>query len=287
MKERTEHQILKFVGGAAPVFIIPHKKLKTNDKITLWHEQIEIKLFYSSGTELVIGNRIYVSEKGDIFVINSCEPHSTSVNFAEGDYHLIHIDTAKLFAVPGSKAASDIADICSGAVIFNNLIRGNAVVKGLIEELVSDYTKKTDHSDLRTYGLVCLLLEELMKSETSAEKGKLSHKNAVEYTRKLSPAILMINKNYTEKLSLSELASACGLSGKYFCRIFRQITGQTAVTYINTLRINKAAIMLKTTDFTISETAEKCGFSDTGYFCRIFIRLKGISPLQFRKKTDS
>ena len=54
--------------------------------------------------------------------------------------------------------------------------------------------------------------------------------------------------------------------------------------YINEFRVEKAALMLKKTDFQISAVAAAVGFEDVNYFSRIFKQIKGVSPTEFRVK---
>lgn len=89
--------------------------------------------------------------------------------------------------------------------------------------------------------------------------------------------------NYQKKLSLSEVAAQFYLSPYYLSRLFRRVTGQSIVDYINGRRIEAAQRLLETTDLSISAVAEQTGFSTTAHFRRVFHELMGEGPLQYRK----
>ena len=96
-----------------------------------------------------------------------------------------------------------------------------------------------------------------------------------------------IHTDYATPLSLEALAAEAGLSPKYFCRLFRQITGRTPIAYLQYYRLEKAAERLLTTDQSITEVAFSCGFGDISYFTKAFRRAKGVSAREYRKTVRS
>ncbi|MBE6891222.1 MAG: helix-turn-helix domain-containing protein [Ruminococcaceae bacterium] len=284
MKKDPSHQILEFTENEELLFIAPHKRKQDKSLgTTLWHEQIEIKLFYSAGDEVLIGNQLYITEPGNIYVINSCEPHSSPKTQDSTDYHMLIIDIAKIPTLPNSSVFQTISAVCKGELLFNNRIKKSEYLQKLIEELVENHENNKGIFDLKSFGLLLLILNELVEKESVKWKPEISRKNIINYTKKLSPAIELINNKYTEKIPLSVLADACGLNEKYFCKVFRLLTGTTAIEYINNLRINKAEVLISTTDMSLLEIAEKCGFAELSYFSKKFKDIKGYTPTTARK----
>ena len=80
-----------------------------------------------------------------------------------------------------------------------------------------------------------------------------------------------------------DLAAEAALEPKYFCRVFRQITGRTPINYLNYYRVECAAELLCTTQGSITDIALECGFGDVSYFSRMFRRYKGQTPGQYRR----
>ena len=93
-----------------------------------------------------------------------------------------------------------------------------------------------------------------------------------------------IQKNFTRKISLSEIASVAGLSAPYFSTIFREEMGENFSTYLNRLRIEKAKYMLLKTGLSLSDIACACCFADQGWFSRQFKSFTGISPGNYRTR---
>ena len=92
----------------------------------------------------------------------------------------------------------------------------------------------------------------------------------------------MIEENYASKVTLPDLAQACGLSPNYFCRYFKEITGQTPFEYITVYRIEAACEMLLAGEMSVTEVCFACGFNDLSYFIRIFKKIKGQTPRAYR-----
>jgi len=64
--------------------------------------------------------------------------------------------------------------------------------------------------------------------------------------------------------------------------VVKQLTRRTVVDYINQLLAMEAAFLLATTSFTVSEIADRLHFADTASFSKFFLRMKGMSPRDFR-----
>lgn len=92
-----------------------------------------------------------------------------------------------------------------------------------------------------------------------------------------------IHADYATPLSLEALAAEAGFSPKYFCRLFRQVTGRTPIAYLQYYRLEKAAERLLVTEDSVTEIAFACGFGDISYFTKAFRRAKGISAREYRK----
>lgn len=72
-------------------------------------------------------------------------------------------------------------------------------------------------------------------------------------------------------------------SRSYLTRIFKETTGITVVQYLTVVRIRQAARLLRETDSPITEIADLCGFGNVTYFEKVFHRIRGMTPRQYRK----
>lgn len=97
-------------------------------------------------------------------------------------------------------------------------------------------------------------------------------------------AVEYINVHIHEDLSIERICDAIYVSKYYFCRKFKQSTGLTVMNYILKTRIISAKNLMETTNLTIGQISQRCGFSSQSYFCRVFKQECGVTPLKFRDK---
>jgi len=113
--------------------------------------------------------------------------------------------------------------------------------------------------------------------------GKIFSFQGVRHASALRKAERFIWENYTRKVSLKEIASVSGLSAPYFSTIFKDEMRENLSDYLNRLRVEKAAAMLRETDLLISKISTACGFEDQSWFSKIFKNHTGISPCKYRR----
>lgn len=93
-----------------------------------------------------------------------------------------------------------------------------------------------------------------------------------------------IMEHYREKVDLPTIAALVHMSDTAFCRYFKRETGKTFISYINDYRIDVACSLLREhPQRDVSEVAWQCGFTDIPYFNRLFKRLKGVNPKEWRR----
>lgn len=91
-----------------------------------------------------------------------------------------------------------------------------------------------------------------------------------------------IAEHYTENLALTEVAEAVGISGGYLSTLFNQELKCGFVDYLNRVRIDRACCYLEQNYLKNYEIAYKVGFRDEKYFSKVFKKVKGMSPKEYR-----
>ncbi|MDC3418233.1 response regulator transcription factor [Aquibacillus salsiterrae] len=115
------------------------------------------------------------------------------------------------------------------------------------------------------------------------ERSKLE----VEKQSQVSPIVKgvqqYLNENYHDStMNLAKVADEFHVTKEYLSRIVKQELGISYVSLLSEIRINKAIDLLKTTDMTIREIAEKVGYDSQHYFSTAFKKVVGLSPKQFK-----
>jgi len=124
-------------------------------------------------------------------------------------------------------------------------------------------------------GIVDSMLEE------KTEQTDISAQDAVE------KAIAYVNEHYCEKITLTGIAQMVGVSSSYFSTMFSRLTGENLIAYITRLRIEKAAELIRSGSFNLTETAFMVGYEDYAYFSRIFRKAMGVSPRDYASNQET
>lgn len=109
-----------------------------------------------------------------------------------------------------------------------------------------------------------------------------SEKNA-KVNREVEKGMEFIKKNYFEDLTLKIVSDSVGLSESHFSRIFIKHTGKSFTDFLTFIRIEKAKELMSSTDMKIYEIATKVGYSNTEHFSRMFKKITGSSPNNYRR----
>jgi YesN/AraC family two-component response regulator len=91
-----------------------------------------------------------------------------------------------------------------------------------------------------------------------------------------------IKQHQTEDLSLGQVAKAVNTSTFYFCKMFKKVTGLNFTDYLSRIRIENAKNLLLNPNLRISEIAYEVGFQSLTHFNRVFKRIVGQSPTEYR-----
>lgn len=99
----------------------------------------------------------------------------------------------------------------------------------------------------------------------------------VKYTH-MNQAFQYIEKNLREEISLTELSEQAGISNGYLSRIFKKYYHISVVDYIHLRKLHMAKYYMISTEMNISDIAFMMGYSEAGYFCKIFKKYEGMTP---------
>ena len=91
-------------------------------------------------------------------------------------------------------------------------------------------------------------------------------------------------ENYMHRLTLSSISANVSLSSSYLCRVFKSEVETSIISYLNNLRIRKAATMIKDNRLSLKEISTMVGIDDQLYFSRLFKKCMGISPSEYGKR---
>ena len=99
-------------------------------------------------------------------------------------------------------------------------------------------------------------------------------------------AMRNIQESYAQPLSLEQVAAEVHLTPEYFSRIFKEEVGVTFVNYLTDVRLRHSVQMLETTALRVQDVAQAVGYSNVSYFSTIFKKKYGMSPYEYRHRSE-
>ena len=237
-----------------------------------WHEHVEMMLLSEGECDFHVGGHSYTAYPGDLMIVNSAEIHSFTVKNRIRFYSLL------LFP-------SFFDDVESGDIRLESLVKGDTLVKEFFADMYREYTGGERMSDMmlksHAYALVAYLGRNYAVTQNAATPSDKSKLN------RLYGVLEYIGENYSERITTRDLAASCFLSEEHFCRFFKMAVGKTVTEYINQYRVERASILLTNTEEAIGRIGESVGFDNVNYFSRIFKRIKGVTPKEYRKASGN
>ncbi|HEX7177004.1 MAG TPA: helix-turn-helix domain-containing protein [Pyrinomonadaceae bacterium] len=154
------------------------------------------------------------------------------------------------------------------------------VARDIAEELLRD---DAPGRDLLFASLVEQALVEVLRRYANIQRSadvELSRAGLVD--RRIRRAVELMHAHLDRDLPLEELAGAAYLSPFHFSRLFKKLTGAAPHAYLASLRNARAQTLLAETDLSVTEVAERVGYSSSSHFSKAFRQATGLSPRAFR-----
>jgi AraC-like DNA-binding protein len=249
-----------------------------------WHEHLQFYYFISGKAVLECGRNRFCVTAGSITVINSNEMHYIEGLSDDLSFYVIRIDPTFLFSNQVDLMQTKyLTPLSQNRISFQNLIKHDSQVSDCIKQIIGEYFSRQIGFELAVKSSVYQLIVLLLRGYVSKILTKEEFEEKTRILRRFDSVFQYIQDHYAEKINLEELAKSVNISTCHFCRTFKQMTDKTATDYINGVRLEKAAALLKQQDHNITEIAIRCGFDDVNYFSRIFRKYYHTSPTKFRK----
>ena len=153
-----------------------------------------------------------------------------------------------------------------------------------LKKLVKKKTAQIGGEQLiKTYleQLLIMLLRAAEESESSLFPSKESMQNHI-----VTSVREYIEENLESTLRLDVLCRKFGYGKTYLCRLFREQTGTTIASYVSERKIKRAKALIREHQYNFSEISEMLAFDNQQYFARVFKKITGMSPSEFKRSLD-
>lgn len=246
-----------------------------------WHLDYEFIHVVEGQYNLFWGGKKTVLEQDEYCIIQDGVLHGDDEDVMPCKYESVVFDF-NLVRIKNFLHDSFLNDIAEHRVILNKKFTvSEPDVKKEVDSIFELLKTKEPGFELFTVGRLLCLFGYIKKAKLYSEDEKVLDKNKIR-TEQLKSVLNLIAENYNKDLSLDDMADKAGMSPKYFCRVFHEMTHRTPIEYLNAYRIDQSCTLLRNSDDSLINLAYNCGFNDFSYFIKIFKKYKGMTPHKYR-----
>lgn len=246
-----------------------------------FHSELELVFLLRGTMTYLSGNNRYKLRTKDFIFANPYENHTIRTVSDDGCYVRILIQESRLRPLFSA----------SKTMTFEWQESLNNRTNPLYQEIADGFCKIMLASanpdavfSAKVYQQVLRMLVAIWQHcPAPADIGKDGHKSQ-NLHHKSCEIMDYINSHFAEEISLNSISQALFLSPPYISKIFKENFDVGVLEYINRLRVQKAMVLLCTSNSYISDIAQECGFATTNTFSRLFLKETGLTPSDYRRQ---
>ncbi|MBO5295880.1 MAG: helix-turn-helix domain-containing protein [Clostridia bacterium] len=262
-------------------------QLSTELHFLHYHDVLELGVCLGGTGRYITDDGETPFRAGDVQVVFPFCPHYNVADEGGSLWAFIDVDVARIHSPHLSVDPAFFLELSRNASA-SGIYTGEAapaVVSAVTEIHTLIRSERAGDSpvvDLITSKLVSLLLElSLPKNETGESVWSKPFNETI--LPAIRHAAYAVEKG--ESITIKDLADVCFLSESYFRKLFLETMGEAPKSYLDRLRLQKAAALLVTTRCSVAEIAHRCCFEDPSTFYRRFVSAYGRSPLAYRQRS--
>jgi AraC-like DNA-binding protein len=267
-----------------------HVSYENCREVLHWHYEIQIVLVTKGPVLFRTPEGEFIIQTGQgIFFNSGCLHEAVSADDDDSVYISVNFHPSLIFGQNNSVIRRDYVDpvLFSSAMQVIPLTREDWHI-----EVCKMLRKMAQINEAQPYGyeismkiLLCTIWLQLVENNRFIIEGAAS----VTFLGKQRMRALLhfIHRNYTDRISLDDIANAAHISKGECCRIFKKIQHTTPFLYLIGFRVAQSIKLLSTTGYSIAEVAQQAGFGSSSYYNECFKKEMHCTPSQYRKNFHS
>jgi AraC-like DNA-binding protein len=250
-----------------------------------WHDSYELGLITRGQGVYVIGDQVHRFSTGQVYIVNTLEPH---MNYPEGEdadifvvhFHSMILDEGWIVRTRREARLPFVSDVALESPVLPLESQLNTDVRALLNAIRLEAAGKSPMWDVVVGGLLIQAVGLLARAAPQAEINQYAERRR-RALRRISSSLKLIERHYTEGLTLERIAEAANLSVAHCCALFQEAVKMSPIAYRNSKRLTEAQRLLQMAEVSVQEIAYRVGFSSAQEFNRLFKRAFGQTPTQF------
>ncbi len=250
-----------------------------------WHNGLELSFVIAGPVEFYTGEEKEELQSGDALFINQGVIHRFSSS--HGGAVVNYIFDSEFIAPAGSRIhAQYVLPVLLSALPFQKIEGGSTQGQLILKKLIrmqNELEIQADAWELRVKNCVLGAWDELyrvLKERLACGYPDRSKNENRTYAR-IRKMLNYIHGHYRETVDLDQIAAAADISKSEALRCFKAGLHTTPAVYLTQYRLGCSKELLRNGGYTVQQVALECGFDNSSYFCKVFKKYLGISPLEF------
>ncbi len=249
-----------------------------------FHNAFEIYYLIAGTRKFFIDSEIYNISKGTLVLLERNVMHKTEYSSDKLGERTYVLFSDKYYNNMVNAFGSEAVGNCFKRKIFPIPRHRRGYIEGILRQLENEYKNKDEYSQSLMEIYMRELFIFLIRYDRSMGENDMPILSSGDEI--IQSAARYITENYNKNISLSDVAEFVGMSSTYFSKKFKEVTGFGFKEYILNIRMKRACTLLLETRLSVTDIAYETGFNDSNYFGDVFRRMKGISPLKYRKNRE-
>lgn len=249
------------------------------------HEEYELHLIVETRGKAFVGDYIGDFKSGDLFMTGPHLPHnwitdqvwSEPLEIRDMLIQFSHESVEKLAqGFPEFSQVLKLLQLAQSGIHFEGFnptfarghmesIRDNTGAERILA-FVRFLVRLNEHAEKKT-----LSISKLIQAEGGSKQARISE------------VVDHVTKNFTESISVAQAAEMANMTEITFSRNFHNVTGHSFIEFVNRIRIGQACGMLYASDNQITSIAQESGFKNLANFNRHFLKVRGMTPSEYRE----
>ena len=250
-----------------------------------WHDEIQFAYVLKGKVIFNVNNVAYLIEPNNGIFINSKCLHGVKP-YQNDDCEYICLVVHQGFYISNADNIVNrkyldpfLKSNNFSALIFDNKIEFQNTILEKILKISEIYEKKHFGYELEMQFTILNLIYLMI---TNYDFIKYNEQTIYSDNERTQEMLAYIENNYSEKITLENMAKNVNLCQSEFCRFFKKTTGQTPFEYLNSYRINQSTLLLRYSNYSIIEIASIVGFANVSYYTNRFKKQMNCTPKQYR-----
>lgn len=272
--------------------LVSHERLSYFERRTfLWHWHTELEWTYVVEGEIhyQINEKTYYLKPGQGVLCNSNMLHTGRPGNTEDCHYMsITLHPRLLGGYEDSFLQKNyvnwiVENPSISSIFLDPQVEWNREILEGLKEIVRLYEERDGEYDFRIY----LLLMEGWLQVCRHLQGTPQVMNASRNTARLKKILTYIHGHYQEKITLENIAEEINICSSECCRFFKKYMKESLFDYLLDYRVDQSLPLLAKGEYSITEVAAMCGFSNSAYFSKVFRERMGYTPSDYQKMVQS